>query len=451
MFTKFFNEARQFFRIAIPIYGAQMSYGGIYMTDTIVAGRAGSHELAGVALAASVSSPIFFSLSGIFFGLSPIVAHLNGARKFQSIKIKMRESLWITVAIGLVLMALYGLSPLLLGLTRIDTSITSISASYLGILAFAAIPMMWYTWLRCFSEGLTITKPVFAVAFTAMLLNIPLDIIFVYGYFGFEPMGGPGCALATLAIYIYMAIAMTLIVFFKKEYVSFNFFRKFRLPTFKTATELIRLGLPIGIGIFIEVSMFSGIAILLGPLGEVTLASHSIALSVASFLFMLPLSLGLASATRVGNLLGAKRYNDAKYSIATALKLTTSVAVINMAVLIFFSSVIISLFTSEVDVYSLALELVLLAAIFQIPDGIQVGILGSLRGYKDTYVPMLLLAFTYWVVALPFGYFLTYHGFGSPMGASGMWYAMILGLVIFALLISFRIKLVMQKYLDQKN
>ncbi|MEK9770569.1 MAG: MATE family efflux transporter, partial [Betaproteobacteria bacterium] len=169
MFTKFFNEARQFFRIAIPIYGAQMSYGGIYMTDTIVAGRAGSHELAGVALAASVSSPIFFSLSGIFFGLSPIVAHLNGARKFQSIKMKMRESLWITLAIGLVLMALYGLSPLLLGLTSIDRSITNISASYLGILAFAAIPMMWYTWLRCFSEGLTITKPVFAVAFTAML------------------------------------------------------------------------------------------------------------------------------------------------------------------------------------------------------------------------------------------------------------------------------------------
>ena len=445
MFTKFFSEAKQFFKIAIPIYGAQMSYGGIYMTDTIVAGRAGSHELAGVALAASVSSPIFFSLSGIFFGLSPIVAHLNGASKFQSIKMKMRESLWITVAIGIVLMTLYGLSPLLLALTSIDTSITIISSSYLGILAFAAIPMIWYTWLRCFSEGLAITKPVFVVAFTAMLLNIPLDIIFVYGYFGFEPMGGPGCALATVIIYVYMAVAMTLIVFFKKEYASFNFLSKFRVPTFKTTSELIRLGLPIGIGIFIEVSMFSGVAILLGPLGEVTLASHSIALSVASFLFMLPLALGLASATRVGNLLGAKRFQDARYSVATALKLTTSVAIINMAVLIFFSSVIITLFTSEIDVYGLALELVLLAAIFQIPDGIQVGILGSLRGYKDTYVPMLLLAFTYWIVALPFGYFLTYRGFINPMGASGMWYGMIMGLIIFAALISLRIKMVIRK------
>ncbi|MEL0056449.1 MAG: MATE family efflux transporter, partial [Methylophilaceae bacterium] len=152
-----------------------------------------------------------------------------------------------------------------------------------------------------------------------------------------------------------------------------------------------------------------------------------------------------ASATRVGNLLGAKRYQDARYSVATALKLTTSVAVINMAVLIFLSSVIISLFTSEVEVYTVALELVLLAAIFQIPDGIQVGILGSLRGYKDTYVPMLLLAFTYWIVALPTGYYLTYHGFGTPMGASGMWYAMIMGLVIFSVLISLRIKMVIRK------
>ena len=193
--------------------------------------------------------------------------------------------------------------------------------------------------------------------------------------------------------------------------------------------------------------MYSGAAIILAPLGETVVSGHAVALNIASIVFMLPLAIGLAASTRVGNLLGEKRYIDARYSSKVSLSLCFIGALFNMTLLITLGDKLISLYTKDLLVYSVASHLIIFAAIFQIPDGIGMGSLGALRGYKDTFMTMVFIIIAYWVFAIPFGYYLTYYGINQPMGESGMWISMILGLIIFASLISRRLIKISGQYL----
>ena len=178
--------------------------------------------------------------------------------------------------------------------------------------------------------------------------------------------------------------------------------------------------------------MFSGAQIILGILGEDIVASHAIAINVASLFFMVPLAVGLAAATRVGNLIGENNYKQAKVASSSTIYLCILTALMNVILILGFRELIVSIYTTDEIIFSLAVYLLIFAAIFQLPDGIQMGALGSLRGYKDTFIPMILLLISYWVFAMPIGYYLTNYGFGDPLGAKGMWFGMIIGLTIFS-------------------
>ena len=277
-----------------------------------------------------------------------------------------------------------------------------------------------------------------------MLLNIPLDLIFVYGWFGAPKLGGVGCGIATTIVSFIMMISIFIYISFSKNYKKTQPFSKFSKPSLATTKEVLKLGLPIGLGIFIELSMFSGAAIILSVLGEIVVASHSVAINIASLFFMVPLAIGLASSTRVGNLIGERNPIQAKIAATSTIMLCISGALINSVIIIAFGSFIVGLYTTELPVLELAVSLILFAAIFQLPDGIQMGALGSLRGYKDTFIPMILLLISYWVFAMPIGYYLTNYGFGDPLGAKGMWFGMIIGLTIFSFLSIFRLRWVMK-------
>ena len=305
--------------------------------------------------------------------------------------------------------------------------------------------------MRCYSEGMTLTKPIFIIAFSGMLLNIPLDLIFVYGWFGFPKLGGMGCGVATSIVSLIMMVVLFMYIALSKNYKKTAPFIAFTLPSIETTKEVFKLGLPIGIGIFIELSMFSGAAIILSVLGEVVVASHTVAINIASLFFMVPLAIGLAAATRVGNLIGEKNPYQAKIASHSTIFLCIVGALMNVLIILIFGSNIVSLYTTELPVFELALSLIIFAAIFQIPDGIQMGALGSLRGYKDTFIPMILLLISYWVFAMPIGFYLTNYGFASPLGAKGMWYGMIIGLSIFSILSIFRLRWIIKKTLQFKS
>jgi MATE family multidrug resistance protein len=446
------KELKQLLKIGIPIYGSQVSYMGMGVTDTIVAGQASALDLSGLAIGNALSMPIYFLFGGCLFAVTPIVAQLFGAQKFEEIGEKVRQILWVSLVIGLVGFFAYRNLSLFISLFDIDENISLISDGYLKAMSFGFIANMIFTCLRCYSEGMGLTLPVFWVAFIGMLLNIPLDIVFVYGYFGIPPMGGVGCGIATSINVIVGLLVLIVVILKKKEYSPTKLFTKFSKPNKDAAFEALKLGFPIGFGIFVELSMFSGAALIIGSLGATVVSGHTVAINIASVFFMLPLSIGLASATRIGNLVGEKNLYQAKYASYVTILICFVGAGINTVVILMFRENLVSLYSADIEVISIALSLLLFAAIFQIPDGIQMGALGSLRGYKDTFAPMLMLIVTYWFIALPVGYYLTYYGLmGGAMGPAGIWIGMLTGLTTFAALIISRLNYVNNRFILRSN
>ena len=415
-------------------------------TDTIIAGRASSSDLAGLAVGNAFSTTIWMFVSGVIFSVTPIVAQLYGAKKFHEIGKKLREILWIALALGIFIGLLFMNMDLILNLLPIDKNITDISISYLKAVALGFTFITIFTCLRCYSEGMTLTIPVFCIAFIGMLINIPLDLMFVYGWMGAPKLGGVGCGIATSIVSFLMMITLFIYIAISKKYKKTKPFSEFSPPTVATTREVFKLGFPIGLGIFIELSMFSGAAIILGTLGETIVASHSIAINIASLFFMVPLSIGLAAATRVGNLIGENNPRQAKVASYSTIYMCMLAALLNSIVILIFREYIVGFYTLDPLVFDLAVSLLIFAAIFQLPDGIQMGALGSLRGYKDTFIPMILLFISYWIFAMPMGYYLTKIGLNGPMGAAGMWYGMIIGLTIFSFLSIIRLNWIIKKF-----
>ena len=424
-----------------------MSYMLMGATDVVVAGRASANDLAGLALGTAFGNAIWFFVSGVIFSVTPIIAQLYGAKKFIEIGKKLREILWIAFFLSIFIILIFTNLDLILDQLPTKKGITKISADYLKAVSIGTAFFTIYTCLRCYSEGMTLTKPIFVIAFCGMLLNIPLDIIFVYGLFGAPKLGGVGCGIATSIIGFLMMITLIIYINVSKNYKQTKPFSEFTPFSIETTKEVFKLGLPIGIGIFFELSMFSGAAIILSVFGEIVVAGHTVAINIASLFFMVPLSIGLAAATRVGNLIGEKNPNQAKLASFSAIYLCSFTALINSIIILLFGSFIVGLYTTEILVKELAITLILFAAIFQLPDGVQMGALGSLRGYKDTFAPMILLFISFWIFAMPIGYFLTNYGFNNPLEAEGMWYGMIVGLTIFAFLAIARLRWIINKNL----
>ena len=447
MIDKYIIEFKQLIKIGIPIFGSQMSYMLMGATDVIVAGRASANDLAGLALGTAFGNAIWFFVSGVIFSVTPIIAQLYGAKKFIEIGKKLREILWIALFLSIFIVLIFMNLDLILNQLPTKTDITKISGDYLKAVSVGTAFFTVYTCLRCYSEGMTLTKPIFVIAFCGMLLNIPLDIIFVYGLFGAPKLGGVGCGIATSIIGFLMMVVLIIYINLSKNYKKTKPFSEFTPFSIETTKEVFKLGLPIGMGIFFELSMFSGAAIILSVFGEIVVAGHTVAINIASLFFMVPLSIGLAAATRVGNLIGEKNPSQAKFASYSSIYLCSFTALLNSIIILVFGSFIIGLYTTEAPVKELAITLILFAAIFQLPDGVQMGALGSLRGYKDTFTPMILLFISFWIFAMPIGYFLTNYGISNPLEAKGMWYGMIIGLTIFSILVITRLRWIIKKTL----
>ena len=446
LMKKFINESNHFLKIGIPIFGSQLSYMIMHTTDTIVSGRYSSEELAGLVLAGAFTFPVYMLFQGIMFAITPIVAQLYGSREFTKIGQKMRQIFWIAIVIAFSIFFIFLFLSKILLFFPLDKNILSISTEYLRAVSVGMFFYVMFRYLSSYSEGMTLTLPVFFVVLFGALINIPLDIIFAFGYFGIPEMGSEGCGYATSIVSMIMFFAMLRIILSSKKYKKTELLKEFNGPSLKVSKEILKLGVPIGVGIFAEMTMFSGAAIIIGQLGDKILSGHAVALNIASILFMLPLAIGLASSTRVGNLLGEKRFLDAKYSSYVGVSLCFIGALFNMIMLLIFRENFSSIYSKDIEVINVAITLLIYASIFQIPDGIQMGSLGALRGYKDTFAPMIFLLISYWVFAIPFGYFLTNYGFTKPLGAEGMWISMIMGLILFSIFIFNRLKLVSSRY-----
>lgn len=423
-----------------PILVAQMAQMANGVIDTVMAGHASAQDLAGVGIGASIWIPLLLFFVGTLSALQPTISGLRGAGRLNEIMPLAWQGIYIaTVAAMLMIVLLINVHPLLI-LLNADAETARVAKGYLHGFAWGVPPLLLLNALRGLTDGLGHTRVIMVFSLISTLLNLPLNYIFIYGKFGMPALGGVGCGWATSVANGLAALALLVYLNRSPLFTRFHLLASRTLPVWREIHQLLRLGLPIGFTIFVEVSMFSAIALFLAPLGAEVVAGHQIVLNMISVLFMVPLSLGMALTLRVSFLLGAGQAALARLLARSSLLLASAVALIYVPVLLLGRNWLPSLYTSDPEVQAVTAQLLIFAAIFQWADVLQVTAINALRGYKDTRIPMLIMLLSFWVICMPLGYTLTFTDWlTQPMGASGFWLGLILGLALASVLMTWRL------------
>lgn len=448
MSSAFIANARPLLILMLPILGTQLAQTGMGVVDTLVAGMAGTLDLAAIAVGSSIWLPIVLFVNGVLVALVPVVAQAKGAKDKQKSSQSLQQGIYLSLLIGFIAMGilLVCAEPLML-LVGVTPEIHELTLTYLKYIAYGLPAVSIMQAFRSYNEAIGLTKPVTMIAIGGLLLNIPLNIIFVFGFGPIETMGGAGCGLASCIIFYGSALAIALFTLFSRLHKGVSPLKTFSPIHWPTQKALLTIGLPMGLAIFVEVSLFCIIALLIARLGPNVVAAHQITISVSSLIFMVPLSLAFAVTVRVGHVLGQQNPKKAQKVSLTGLQLTLIFASVNAALLIVLKSPVVSLYSSDSEVTALASHLLMFAAIFQFSDGLQVGAAGALRGYKDTFVTLILTIISFWVIGLPLGYYLGLSQ-TAPLGAEGFWIGLVAGLSVNAVLLLVRLKLVSRQVIQ---
>lgn len=434
------TELRTLFALALPMMIAQLANTAMGFVDTVMAGRVGAHDLAAVALGNSVWVPVFLFLTGVILATTPNVAQRFGAAHYSEIGPLVRQALWMGGALGSLCGILMWNAEPLLQWMKVEPALVAPSMAYLRAVACGFPAIGLYQVLRCYSDGLGHSRPSMVVGILGLLLNIPLNYIFIYGKLGAPALGGVGCGVATALVMLFMLLAMLFWVHRAAVYRTSALFAHFEWPRWPALSHLLSVGLPIGIAVFAEASIFSVIALLIGALGATVVAGHQIALNFTSLIFMIPLSLGMAVTVRIGQALGRKAPRDARFAAGVGVGTGLVFACFSASVMLLFAEPIARIYTADPRVIAVAAGLFFYAALFQFSDVVQVTAAGALRGYQDTRMTMVFTLFAYWGIGLPIGYILGLTDYlGPASGPGGLWQGLIAGLSCAAVLLSIRL------------
>jgi len=299
-------------------------------------------------------------------------------------------------------------------------------------LAYGAPAICLLLLLRFFSEGSGYTKPTMYMGLMGILMNVPLNYVLMFGKLGMPALGAKGCGYATSVVIWSQLAMMFCYVRWHGHFRDYELFKRWDWPQWATISKLLKIGLPIGTAIFVEGSLFIGAALLIARLGALPASAHLIAINYSALMFMIPLGLASAVTTRVGNALGRGEPQAARYAGMIGLLLVLFTQTLSAATMFLIPEFIVRIYTSDPAITSIAVGLLFYSAIFQYSDGIQICAAGALRGLKDTLVPMFINIFSFLLIGLSVGYYLT---FNKEMGPAGMWIGMITGLSFGAVLL----------------
>ncbi len=427
---KYFTEARSLLALGIPIFLAQFSQTAMGFVDTIMAGSVSETEMSAVAVGFSIWLPAILFGQGLLMALTPIIAQMNGSGRRNLIGDQVQQGLWLAFLLSLGVMFLLYNSKIIIGnMPHIDTELADKSVRFLHAIMWGAPGYLFYQVYRSQCEGLSKTKPGMVIGFLGLMVNIPINYIFIYGHFGAPALGGVGCGVATASVYWVMCLLMRWYVKRAPAQRDIRATQSFASPNPIILKRIIVLGTPIGLALFFEVTLFAVVALLVAPLGVVAVAGHQVALNFSSVMFMFPLSLGIAATIRVGYNLGKQSTDAAKVSSYTGLAVGLMVACMTAILTAAFREPIAMMYNKNPEVVALASSLMLYAAIYQLSDSVQVIGAGVLRGYKDTRSIFFITFTAYWVLGLPAGYILALTDIVTPaMGPQGFWIGFIIGL-----------------------
>jgi MATE family multidrug resistance protein len=431
------SELRALWKLTWPILIGQLANVGMAVVDVAMAGHASADDLAGVSLGVSIWNIVIITLMGVMMSVSPMVAHHVGAREFDRVPHVVRQGLWKALAVGIIAMLVANLAAQVFHSMAIEPAVRSLALDFVLITSLGLPAFTCYRVLYGYSTSINQTKPLMAIALGALVLNALVNWLLVFGHWGFPKLGGLGCAWATLLCVWFNLGGLLWWMRRSGAYRSTWPFASYEAPHWPKLRQLLHLGLPIGVTYFAETSAFGLIALLIAKFGSAEIAAHQIALNFTSLVFMVPLSLGLAVLTRVGQGLGAGDPVLARFRAWVGVNLALVFAVFSALGMALFNTPIAGAYTNDAAVAALAAHLMFLAAIFQLSDATQVVTACAIRGYKVTRMPMVIHLTAFWLVSLPLGYAL---GLApawlpwqrAPMGAAGFWLALIVGLTIAA-------------------
>ena len=432
------HETGRLFALAGPLIVNNLSIALMQTADTMMAGRLGVSTMAAVAVGGSIWFFAFTIGLGLLMAISPIAARHFGARNPQLIGPYTRQGIFLglALAIPIILAAQFLVQPLLIFIP-IDPEFRDMTVGYTQAITLGAPGMFAFLALRFTTEGIGATKPIMYVSIFALICNVFLNWVLMYGKLGAPALGAVGCGLASAITMWLIAIILAIYMLSAKLYRSLGMFRKPAGPRPAVLREICVLGLPIAVTITAEAGLFNAVSIMMGTLGAAITAAHQIAINFAATMFMVPLALSSAITVRVGHELGAGNLKRARYAGGFGIFVCAAFMSISAMFLLVFRDVIVSMYTSDVIVKNIAISLLLMAAIFQVGDGVQIGAAGALRGYKDTRMPMVINTFSYWVLAFPLAYMaaVTYR-----LPPNYIWGGFVIGLSAAAILLTWRYK-----------
>lgn len=430
------DEIRTSAVLAAPLVAGHVSTGLIGFVDSAIAGQHGTATLAAVAVGTALFWLPMVVPMGTLMALPPSVSQLDGAGRRDEIGPLFRQALWLSAGLGLAMFLFLTFVPHALEPMGIAPGIVPGATAFLHGIRWGVPAMTFYFCMRYLAEGLHWTLPTMVLGALGLLVLVPLGYVLTFGAFGLPELGAAGLGYASSIMLWLQVLAFLFVLHRAPRLRDLGLFARFDPPRWSAIRGLLGTGLPIGVTILMEGSLFIVTALLIGRLGEVPAAAHQIAINVASLCFMVPMAVAEATTVRVGHALGRADAGGVRRAAFAGYAIVLSTQLVSAIVLLLGNDAIVSLYTKDAAVAALAASLLLYAAAFQFPDGIQVLSAGALRGLRDTRVPMALAAFAYWGIGVPLGATLGLGLLGNAaLGPRGMWIGLIAGLTVAAALL----------------
>lgn len=431
----FSQHIKETLKLALPISLGQLGHIMMGVVDSLMVGKVGTASLA----AASLVNGLFFLILvlgfGMTFALSPLIAISKGEKNLAQCGVILNHGLFVNSLFAVILMVLVYLTGFMIPFLNQPADVTKLATSYMQILSTSIIPFVIFACYRQFLEGLSIPNPPMVIAIIANFLNAFLNWMFIYGNLGFSAMGLDGAGYATSITRWIMMFALFIYVVKSKKLIEFYPALSFKNLNNKLISKIISIGLPSGLQYFLEVAAFSFATVMVGWLGKVPLAANQIALNLASISYMVILGISFAGAVRVGEEYGARNIQGIRRAGFSAIGLSVIIMFSSGLIFILFRNYIPLFYINEIDVVENAARLLIVAAMFQISDGLQATGIGVLRGLTDVKIPLLVSFASYWLLGIPTGYLL---GIVMNYGAVGVWIGSFVGLTGLGFFLLFR-------------
>ncbi len=421
--------------VAYPVMLSQLGHVLVGVADSVMVGALGAEPLAAVSLANGlVSLGLMFGI-GVSLAITPLVAAADGGDTTHNRTQIFRHGLVINLLTGVGLVGLLVGSAGVLPWLNQPPAVVELAIPYLIIVALSLLPFMFFQTFRQYAEGLSFTRTAMVITLSANLLNVLLNYLLIYGYGGMPAWGLNGAGVATLVSRIMMAAVMMRYVL-RAPWFQWS---PLRLRTLQRRLfrRMLKIGVPTGFQYIFEVGAFSFASIMMGWLGTRALAAHQIALNLAAVSYMVATGLAAAATVRVGNQLGRRDLPNLRRVGNSTLLMSTVLMGTSAGVFLLLNDTLPTLYVDEVPVIDLAASLLVIAAFFQLSDGVQAVALGVLRGMADVKTPTLITLIAYWGVGLPVAY-----GLAFPLGwgAAGIWVGLLISLTLAAVLLVLRFR-----------